>query len=159
MNTRNSIPLPAIGTRLVRTFRQTLLATHEDVFPLLCPVREREWLPDWDARMIHSTSGLAEPGAVFSTRHGDAETVWVIVEHRPSYRVRFTRWHPGEMVVDCELDLSSPQANTTWLDIRYTYTATAPAGRARIEGMTQQQWLEQMKHWESHLNAFLAARR
>jgi hypothetical protein len=159
MNAHNTHPASVAGTRLVRTFRQTLRASHEQVFPLLCPVREKEWLPGWEARMIHSASGLAEPGAVFSTRHGGAEIVWFIAEHRPSYRVRFVRWHPGEMVVDCELDLSSPVPNTTWLDVRYTYTAVASAGRTRIEGMTPQQWLAQMNHWESHLNDYLATRR
>jgi hypothetical protein len=62
-------------------------------------------------------------------------------------------------VVDCELDLSSPVPNTTWLDVRYTYTAVAPAGRTRIEGMTPPQWLAQMNHWESHLNDDLATPR
>jgi hypothetical protein len=148
------------GTRLVREYRQTLRASNERVFPLLCPQREKDWLPGWDARLIHTESGLAEPRAVFGTRHeSGAEIVWVVVEHKPAHRVRMVRWHPDAMVVDLELDLSSPQPATTWLDIRYTYTATSPAGRALIESMTLPQWHAQMENWEHHLNAWLDAGR
>lgn len=38
------------------------------VFPLLCPVREREWLPGWQADIVHSTSGLVEEGCIFRSQ-------------------------------------------------------------------------------------------
>lgn len=146
------------GNRLTREYRQTLRASHERVFPLLCPEREKEWLPGWDARWIHTDSGLAEPGAVFATRHGDAaETIWLVAEHHPAHRVHLVRWHPDAMLVDIELDLSSPQPDSTWLDVRYAYTATSRGGRAQIEAMTLAQWHAQMKSWEDHLNAWLDA--
>jgi len=151
---------PVHGTRLTREYRQNLNATHERVFPLLCPEREKQWLPGWDARWIHSESGFAEPRAVFATRHaGAAETIWLVAEHRPAHRVHLVRWHPDRMVVDIELDLSSPQPNHTWLDVRYTYTATSRAGCTEIEAKTAEQWHAQMKSWEQHLNAWLALRR
>jgi len=144
--------------RLTREYRQTLHAAPERVFPLLCPEREKDWLPGWQARMLHSASGVAEPRAVFATPgHDGTEIVWVVAEHRPPDRVHFVRWHPGSMVVDLELDLSSPAPGTTWLDIRYTYTAIAPAGRAAIEAMTLEQWHAQMQNWQTHLDAWLQA--
>ena len=144
--------------RLTREYRQSLPAAPERVFPLLCPEREKEWLPGWSARMLHSRSGVAEPRAVFATPDGgSAEIIWVVAEHRPPERVHFVRWHPGAMVVDLELDLSSPQRDTTWLDIRYTYTAIAPPGRAAIEAMTLEQWHAQMENWQTHLDAWLRA--
>lgn len=149
---------PTAATRLAREYRQTLHAARERVFPLLCPEREKEWLPGWDARWVHSDCGLAEPRAVFATRPGDgAEIIWLVAEHLPSQRVHLVRWHPQAMVVDIELDLASPSSGTTWLDVRYTYTATSPAGAAQIEAMTLPQWHAQMKNWEECLNAWLAA--
>jgi hypothetical protein len=146
------------AARLTREYRQTSHAARERVFPLLCPEREKSWLPGWQARMIHSASGLAEPHAVFATPgHDGAEIIWVVVEHRPPARVHFVRWHPGSMVVDLEIDLSSPAAETTWLDVRYTYTAIGPAGGPAIEAMTLEQWHAQMQNWESHLDAWLKA--
>ncbi|HUL66904.1 MAG TPA: hypothetical protein VLW55_20050 [Burkholderiaceae bacterium] len=146
------------GSRLTREYRQTLRANRERVFPLLCPEREKQWLPGWDARWIHSDSGFAERRAVFATRHGEAmEVIWVVAEHHPAHRVHFVRWHPDAMVVDIELDLSSPQRDTTALDVRYAYTATSEQGVALIEAMTLDSWHAQMKNWEDHLNAWLAA--
>ena len=58
----------------VRLFHQVLraemalAAAPARVFPLLCPVREAEWLPGWHAEVLHSASGLAELGCVFRTR-------------------------------------------------------------------------------------------
>ena len=53
--------------RMVRSYRQTIDASPEIVFPLLCPVREAEWLDGWEFTMIYSVSGSMEKGAVFST--------------------------------------------------------------------------------------------
>ena len=39
----------------------------EKVFPLLCPVREYEWIDGWSCRLVHSESGFAEKGAIFTT--------------------------------------------------------------------------------------------
>lgn len=60
--------------RAVRSCRQTIDAKPEVVFPLLCPVREAEWLDGWNCRMIYSVGGLVEEGAVFSTSKPGEET-------------------------------------------------------------------------------------
>jgi hypothetical protein len=45
--------------RVVHEYVQTNPAPAEKLFPLLCPVREAEWLPGWEYRLIYSESGLA----------------------------------------------------------------------------------------------------
>ena len=52
---------------MLKSYRQTINASPEIVFPLLCPVREVEWLDGWEYKMIYCVSGLIEKGAVFST--------------------------------------------------------------------------------------------
>lgn len=144
-------------TRLVRAYRQHIRARAEEVFPLLCPEREKDWLPGWDATMLYSVSGVAEPQAVFATpQPGAAPVVWTVVEQRPNERVRFVRWHPDEMVVDLEIDLAPDGARATRVDVRYTYTATTADGARRIARMTEAQWQEQMRRWEDCMNAWLA---
>ena len=39
--------------------------TVEEVFPLLCPKREEEWIPGWECETIWSKSGYNEEGAIF----------------------------------------------------------------------------------------------
>jgi hypothetical protein len=56
----------AILTRKHLTCRQTINAPPDAVFPLICPVREAEWLDGWRYTMLFSVSGVVEQGAVFS---------------------------------------------------------------------------------------------
>lgn len=57
---------------MFKSYRQTIDAPPETVFPLLCPVREAEWLDGWEYEMIYSMSGLIEKGAAFSTANPGA---------------------------------------------------------------------------------------
>jgi hypothetical protein len=40
--------------RIAYEYTQTNPATPDKVFPLLCPVREADWLPGWQYRLIYS---------------------------------------------------------------------------------------------------------
>ena len=53
--------------RVSRSYTQHLGAPPTEVFPLLCPVREAEWVKDWRPRLVLSDSGFAEPDCVFIT--------------------------------------------------------------------------------------------
>src|SRR5215470_19982112 len=117
-----------LAPRLVRTFVQDILAPPEAVFPLLCPVREKEWLPGWDARMIHSASGFAERGAVFETAHAAGRTLWLVTEYDSPRRIAFARWQPDGLVVHIEIVLARKHAGGTAVGICYSYTATSAVG-------------------------------
>ena len=54
------------GNRITHEYTQTNAAPPSAVFPLLCPVRETDWVPGWQYRMIYSLSGM-EAGCVFAT--------------------------------------------------------------------------------------------
>ena len=72
--------------------RQLVRAEPEAIFPLLCPVREFDWIPTWECQIIYTESGLAEEGCVFQTDSGDggADT-WVISRFEPRERISFVR--------------------------------------------------------------------
>jgi hypothetical protein len=81
---------PGESGRIVRSYTQRIEARAETVFPLLCPVREGEWLEGWNdqVEMVHSDSGVAEEGCVFRTRvPGRPETIWTVTRHDPVERV------------------------------------------------------------------------
>jgi hypothetical protein len=72
------------------------------VFPLLCPVREYEWIEPWNCEMLHSDSGIAEKNCVFRTGFfGEPSKiglpgeplsdVWVINHYEPNSRIEFVR--------------------------------------------------------------------
>lgn len=81
------------GKRILRTHAMTLHFPAGDIFPLLCPVREYDWLPHWHCRLVYSSSGFAELGCVFQTDFGDqygCET-WVVSQYETDRAIAFVR--------------------------------------------------------------------
>ena len=143
--------------RIIHTYRQTIDATPEKVFPLLCPVREAEWLDGWQYAMIYSESGLIEEGAIFSTPHeGEADTVWIVTTHDPGKRaIEFARFTHGSRTCVLRIAVSAKAENSSFVDISYTYTGTTPAGNAFIESLTEEAFVEAVVFWEKSVNHFL----
>jgi hypothetical protein len=66
-------------------------AVPEVVFPLLCPVREHDWIAGWSCEVIHSESGMAEEDCVFLTSFADAGPMtWVVSRYHPPRVIEFT---------------------------------------------------------------------
>ena len=143
--------------RVTRTYRQTINATPEKVFPLLCPVREAEWLDGWRYNMIYSESGFAEEGAVFSTPfEGEVDTVWIITKHDPiNHKIEFARFTPSSKTCLLRVAVKSKDRDTSYVNISYTYTAIRPAGNGFIDNFTKETFLKAVTFWEQAMNYFL----
>jgi hypothetical protein len=126
---------PFVSKRVTRKYRQSIEASPDRVFRLICPVREAEWLDGWHHTMIHSQSGLVEEGAVFSTPSpGERDTVWVVTRRDPVKRlVEFTRFTPGSRVCVLRISVRSDRKGSL-VDIAYTYTGiTTPATASPVQ--------------------------
>ena len=90
--------------RVTHQFTQTNFAPPETVFPLLCPVREADWVPGWQYRLIYSKSGVAEAGCVFITEENNRETTGRhrIRSRRFPHRLRLGR--SGMMTAQIRID-------------------------------------------------------
>jgi len=74
---------------------ETMVIRHprEAIWPLLCPVREYDWIPVWSCRLLYSKSGINELGCVFQTDFsldGPTDT-WVTSVFEPPSRIEFIR--------------------------------------------------------------------
>lgn len=143
--------------RAVRTYRQTINARSEVVFPLLCPVREAEWLDGWNYTMIYSASGLVEEGAVFSTSNpGEEDTVWIVTRHDRADRcVEFARFTPHSRACLLKIAVLALGDDRSQVDISYNYTSTGPAGSRFIESWSEREFLDAVIFWETSMNHFL----
>ena len=143
--------------RINRSYRQTINAPPAVVFPLLCPVREAEWLDGWEYEMIHSESGLAEEDCVFSTPgDGEADTVWVISRHDKENRlIEFTRFTPGSRTCILKVAVTPKGEIASKVDISYTYTGITAEGNTWIDNFTEETFLDAVKFWERSMNYFL----
>jgi hypothetical protein len=147
-------------TPLVRSYIQHIEAPPQVVFPLLCPVREGEWLEGWTERceLIWSASGVAEPGCVFRTVEPDGgETIWIITDHDPDRGVVvFTRVTPGLAASTLRIEVTGSDDGTSAAAIRYTVVATSPEGDAwAAERFDRHDLSDSVVWWERSMNHYL----
>lgn len=147
---------PIIAERASFHYVQLIEALPARMFALLCPEREKEWVPGWTAHMIHSASGLVENAAVFATPGTAGDTLWYTVTHIPLQQVRFVRFQPEGVLVDIDIHVQSAGELRSQVDIRYTFTATSAQGAASVRSFTQEHWLEMMTEWQNDMNRWLA---
>lgn len=141
--------------RVDHSWTQHLDAAPERVFPLLCPVRETEWVEGWDPELVISSSGVAEKDCVFIT--GDPKAIWVITEYVPPLRIEFVKTTPELTVSRISIELAAEGDGGTAASIRYAHTALTPGGEQFVDQMTVEAWSEFMERWETALNRYLAS--
>jgi len=141
--------------RVTHEFTQTNVATPDKVFPLLCPVREAEWVPGWQYRLIYSKSGVAEAGCVFITEENGRETTWVVTEYAPeTFRIAFVWVDPGMVTAQISIRLE-PGGNATSTHIQYTYTGLSPEGNREVERFNEDWFRLKMQGWQTAINHYL----
>ena len=145
------------GIKKSLTYLQINNAQPEMVFPLLCPVREKDWIDGWDYKMIFSRSGLIEEGCIFSTVHqGKEPTIWYVTRHDvKNYIVEFVRISPGEEVVKIIIALQGQDNGTTTAEITYEYTGLNEIRNKWIKNQMESDFTESMIWWEKAINYYL----
>ncbi len=140
-----------------------VLADPDDVFALMCPVREYEWEPDWRTNLILSTSGLVEQDCVFTTPagasegsdHDSAEAVWAAPLHDPKARrlvmIKFT---PGECVTRLDIDVHARPSGAA-VNVSYEHTALTIRGRKVVDEHTTARFDAMMAAWKSAIEGLV----
>lgn len=141
--------------RVARTYTQHLEAEPAQVFPLLCPVREADWLEGWDPSLVLSASGVAEPDCVFLTDAEGGTATWYITQHDPaSGTVEMIKIVPG--VVATRLNIAvHPVSEGSEAIVTYAHTSLGPEGDAIVSAFTEASYQEFMQDWETRFNHYL----
>ncbi len=140
--------------RVTRTFTQRLVAEPSKVFPLLCPVREADWLEGWDPLVLFSRSGVAEPDCVFLTEAGSGSAVWYITRHEPNNFVEMIKIIPT--VTACKLSIQLRQVKGgSEATITYAHTSLGPGGDTFVASFTEEYYRQFMLDWEARINHYL----
>ncbi len=143
-------------TRIKRTYTQMLHAAPKDVFPLLCPVRELDWVDGWQLRSVASESGLVEQDCVFVTQSDKGCSTWVVNEYDPDrLYVEMIYITPGVTVCRLSIQLSEKTQNETQAQVTYMHTAIGDKGIEFIEQFTEVYYTNMMTGWEKTLNHYL----
>ena len=142
--------------RVTRRYTQHLNAGPDQVFPLLCPVRESEWVNGWHPRLVATQSGSAELDCVFITAAGPQEAIFIISRYEPeNHLIEIVKVIPGIVVGKIVIRLAAaPEGSTA--QITYSFTSVGPDGDRVVSEFTQKHFDEFMLTWETELNHFIA---
>jgi hypothetical protein len=110
--------------RTIKDSTHRISASAADIFPLLCPVREYDWIDGWNCRMIYSDTGVAENNGIFTTAFPrGVEEVWVVSRYEPErYTIQFVAVNPESHVM--KLDIKVEERGENAADVRFTNTFT-----------------------------------
>jgi hypothetical protein len=141
--------------RATRTYTQRLVGEPAAVFPLLCPVREADWIEGWDPSMVLSSSGVAEPDCVFTTPAGEGEAIWYITRHEPGNNfVEMLKITPN--LTACRLTIRvRPAEGGSEAVVTYSHTSLGPEGDAFVSAFTEEHYRGFMQDWERRMNHYL----
>jgi len=146
-----------------RTIRQSTMrlgGSPAAVFPLLCPVRESEWIETWRCRMVYSDSGHAEQDCIFQTefpQDGPLDT-WVVSRYEPPSLIEFVRVN-AHRAVRYTITLRAAAGGGTEAEWRQILTGLDAEGNAFVDGLAEEEFPRRMMALEGMLNHFLATGR
>jgi len=139
------------GKRAITTFTGHLSFPPDVIFPLLCPVREYEWLEGWQCEMIYSNSGMVEDNCIFKTAHGGG-MIWTVSHYEPPRRIEFTTFIPDAVVTRLILSLKTNRGGT---DLQWTriFTGLTEAGNQSVGTWKTERDAELTRKLEHYLKA------
>jgi hypothetical protein len=145
---------------VLREYTQELQGTVADVVPLLCPVREAEWIEGWEPEVVFTRSGHAEEDCAFVTSDRGEEAVWIITRHdRDAGIVEMVKTIPAALVTRIRIRLEEVGEGRTLAHVAYRNISLSPRGDGMVAALTPERWEAFMRRWEERLNHFLATGR
>ena len=142
--------------RVTRTFTQQLVAEPSRVFPLLCPVREADWIEGWDPILVFSESGVAEPDCVFLTKASPSSAIWYITRHEAANGfVEMIKITPTVTACRLTIQLLPVEAGSE-ATITYAHASLGPEGDTLVASFTEEYYRQFMRDWEARINHYLS---
>lgn len=126
----------------------------DEIWPLLCPVREYDWIEVWKCELVHSESGFNEPGCVFKTDFPSegGEEIWLTSRFDVNEQLEFVRTNTTRVILfTATLTPENGGTKITWTQ---HVTALNEQGDAYVEGKTEM-FATQMAMLEKMLTHYL----
>lgn len=131
-------------------------AEPDAIFPLLCPVREFDWIRAWTCDLVYTESGVAEQGCVFRTdkaKDGGTDT-WVISRFEPAEQISFVRVNPLRTIV-YDIYLEPDGDGSTTLRWEQEITSLDASADGHVAAQRQEDFSRQIGKVELMLEHYL----
>ncbi len=144
--------------RITKEAGLDIAATPEKVFPLLCPVREYDWIEHWQCQVRYSESGVAENNCIFETDfpHNGGPETWVVSRYEKNRCIEFVRFTAHEKIVKLDIRLTGTQPGATRMSWRKTFTGLSPQGNRVITALAEEKFEPESEMIARILNHYLS---
>jgi hypothetical protein len=144
------------AARSVRSGTIRVRASKQEVFPLLCPKREEDWIPGWECETIWSESGYNEEGAVFrTTKPYDTELYWATVRYDiDNGIVDFLISAPRLFVLRFTIAVEDSGVLLT-LTFTQVFTSISEEGKSFLERYSEEDYEGRLKSLEEYMIRYL----
>lgn len=120
----------------------------DDAFLSFTPEGERAWVKGWEPEYLHPGRPARRAGTVFRTRHGDEETLWLVLECDPSAGVNtYARFTPGSRLGTVRVRCRAVDRAHTRVTVTYALTALSPAGNDVLAALTPTAYDTMLEAW------------
>jgi hypothetical protein len=128
------------ATRRVARYAHTVPFPAGKVFPLLCPVREYDWIDGWQCEVVYTESGTAENNCIFVTEFPDSgRQVWNVSRYEPDMRIEFVMIG-ADLASRLNIQLTESGGETT-LRWERIFTGLTPEGN-RLAALHDEEWMQ-----------------
>jgi hypothetical protein len=145
--------------RFDREYKMHISGAPEQIFPLLCPVREYEWLNGWKCTMLYSKSGFSEKGAMFYTSSGFPfykRLNFYVTEYDPNKRICFLIVINAVGTILFSIDLIPNGNDSTILIWHYVVTSHSKFGNRLLKTeLTPEKFNKDLENKEQDLSFFI----
>jgi hypothetical protein len=127
------------GKRKVQCYERVFTASPAELFPLLCPAREADWIPGWTSDLVYTTTGYVQPDCIFTTDTDNplGEGTWVIYAHVPNECLELVKIS-SDLVLQMRIAISSGPGGGTRGRWALTATSLTPQGGEVVDAMPDQ---------------------
>jgi hypothetical protein len=133
----------------------------EEVFPLLCPKREEEWIPGWECETIWSKSGYNEEGAIFKTiKPYYTELYWTTLQYDINNKiVDFLITAPHLYMFRFKIEISDNGAGVLTITFTHVFTSISEEGDIFLKRYESEDFGERLKILAGFMNSHLEDKR
>lgn len=145
------------AVRIETRFSHRISAPPDKVFPLLCPVRESEWLEGWDCKILYTETGRAENNCVFTTDStGQGKRTWMVSRYElENCIVEYVVFCPELFVERIDIRVEKDVDGASHVLWRRTYTGITPKGNEFIKVFTGEPLRKRMTLVQKSLEYYL----
>lgn len=121
--------------RIVKKGTIQLKADTKTVFPLLCPVKELDWIAGWEdiCTLVYTDSGIAEVACVFETETPEeGASLWICSHYDAANgEITYIKHIIGKAVIKWDMRVRDTTDGSA-IDSVYNITSLSEAGAAMV---------------------------